>query len=105
SPLCGHRDTPRVLQRLSLLALRGTIVLAEAGRSRPGFAAFIQDFDAALGLFELSVAEAREMDAALVQLQRRFEGQITFFEFLDDGLEFGDGGFEIFDGTVHSSGL
>ena len=65
------------------------------------FAALVQNLDALLGLFESRVAEARQMDAALVELQRRFERQVAFFELLDDGLELGDRGLEVFDGRVH----
>ncbi len=51
-----------------------------------------------LGLFEPCVAEARQVDAALVELQRRFERQVALLELLDDGLELGDGGLEVLDG-------
>ena len=70
-------------------------------RCRPDLAAFVEDLDALLGLFESCVTEAREVDAALVELQRRFEGEVAFFEFLDDSLELGDRSLEIFDGGIH----
>ena len=43
------------------------------------------------------MAEARELDAALVELQRRLERQVAFFELLDDGLELGDRRLEVLD--------
>ena len=60
-------------------------------------AALVEDLDAPLGLLEPGVAEAGQLHAALVELQRRFERQVAFFELLDDRLELGDRGFEVLD--------
>ena len=60
-------------------------------------AALVEHFDAALGLFELGVAEARELHAALEELERLLEREIAFLERLDDRLELGDGGLEVLD--------
>ena len=49
------------------------------------------------------MAEAREVHAALVELQRRLERQVAFFEFLDDRLELGDRRLEVLDGGIHES--
>ena len=48
-----------------------------------------------------AVAEARELDAALVQLQRCFERQVAFLELLDDGFELGDRRLEVLDRGIH----
>ena len=66
-------------------------------RRRFELAPLVEDLDAPLGFFEAGVAEARELHAPLVELQRGFERQVALFELLDDGLELGDGGFEILD--------
>ena len=66
-------------------------------------AALVQDLDAALGLLEPRVAEAGQLHAALVQLQRRLERQVAFFELLHDRLELGDRRFEVLDGGIHVS--
>src|SRR4030088_1944061 len=63
-------------------------------------AALAEDFDAAFGLFEPRVAEPGQLHTALVQRERLFEGQIAFFELLDDRFELGDRGFEILDRRV-----
>ena len=47
------------------------------------------------------MAEARQLHAALVELERFLEREVALFEFLDDALELGDGGFEVLDGRVH----
>ena len=96
----GRRDTRR-LPPSSLLALNETILGGESRRCRPDLAAFVEDLDALLGLFESCVTEAREVNAALVELQLRFESEVAFFEFLDDSLELGDRSLEIFDGGIH----
>jgi len=53
-----------------------------------------------LGFFKPLVAEARQVDAALVKRERLLEGQVAFLELLDDRLEFDDSGLEILDGGV-----
>src|ERR1700730_6409889 len=58
-------------------------------------AALGEDFDAAFGLFEPRVAEPGQLNTAFVQRERLFEGQIAFFELLDDRLELRDRGFEV----------
>src|SRR5580765_1534261 len=63
-------------------------------RRRLQLAALVEDLDAALGLLELRMAEARELHAALVQRQRLLEGEVPVLEFLDDRLELGNRRFE-----------
>src|SRR5262245_8222289 len=46
-----------------------------------------QHLDLALGLLQLAVAEAREPDALLVELQRLLEGELALLELLDDLLQ------------------
>src|SRR2546428_8716251 len=78
-----------------------TVVVGGKGRGRRlQLAALVQNLDAALGLFEPRVTEARELDAALVERQRLLERQVALFELLDDRLELGNGGLEIFDRCV-----
>src|SRR5476649_1468653 len=74
-------------------------------RRRRGFqlAALVQDLDAAFGLLELRMAEARELDAALVQRERLLEREVALFELLDDRFELGDRRFEVLDGWVGHS--
>src|SRR5882672_8832015 len=67
-------------------------------RRRLQFAALVEDLDAALRLLELRVAEARELDTALVERERLLEREVAFLELLDDGFELGDRRFEVFDG-------
>ena len=50
-------------------------------------AAVVEDLDAGLRFFELRVAEARELHAALVELDRFLESQVPLFHLLDDGVE------------------
>jgi hypothetical protein len=59
-------------------------------RRRLQFTALVEDLDAALRLLELRVAEARELDAALVERQRLLEREVAFLELLDDRFELGD---------------
>src|SRR5204863_1329696 len=61
----------------------------------------VEDFDAALRLFEPRVTEARELHAALEELERFLEREVPLLERLDDRLELGDRRFEVFDGRVH----
>ena len=72
----------------------------ERRRRRLQLAALVEDLDAALGLLEPRVAEARQLHAALVQRQRLLERQVAFLELLDDRFELGDRGFEVLDGGV-----
>ena len=72
----GRRDTRR-LPPSSLLALNETILGGESRRCRPDLAAFVEDLDALLGLFESCVTEAREVDAALVELQRALQAGLA----------------------------
>src|SRR5262249_47969703 len=76
------------------------VVGAERGGRRFQLAALVEDLDAALGFLEPRVAEARELHAALVELQRLFEREVALFEFLHDGLELRDGGLEVLDRCV-----
>src|SRR5438874_1613747 len=66
------------------------VVGAERGGRRLQLAAFVENFDAALGFLQLRVAEARELHAALVELQRLLEREVALFELLDDGFELRD---------------
>src|SRR6476646_9845289 len=61
-------------------------------------AALVENLDPALGSFELRVAEAGELYAALEELQRAFECEVALLERLDDRLELRDCGFEVLDG-------
>src|SRR5687767_13867825 len=61
-------------------------------RRRLQLSALVEDFDPPLGFFETRVAEAREVDAALVQLERLLERKVALLEFLHDSLELGDRG-------------
>ena len=63
-----------------------------------------QDLDAALGVLEPGVTEARELHAALVQRQRLLEREVAFLELLDDRLELGDRAFEVLDGSISMTG-
>src|SRR5690606_1079767 len=74
----------------------------EARRRRLLRAAVVEDLDAALGFLEAGVAEARELDAALVERERRLERLVAVLEPLDDRLELGEGGFEVLDARIHS---
>src|SRR5688572_13749378 len=94
-PLFGApRDTTRTS--------RSVFVVREIQRRRrgPELAAFIHDLDPPLGLFETRVAEARQLHAALVELERFLECEVAFLQLLDDGFELGDGGLEILDGWI-----
>ena len=87
-------------------ALTGAVALvvgleAKRRRRRPHFATLVEDLDAALGLLELRVAEARELHAALEERERLLEREVALFERLDDRLELGDGGFEVLDCRIH----
>src|SRR5438105_14790593 len=75
-----------------------SFIRAEVRRRGCELATLVQDLDTVLGLFELRVAEARELNAALVELQRGLERQGAFLELLDDGFEPGDRRLEVHDG-------
>src|SRR5260221_11189580 len=60
------------------------IVGAKRRRRRLQLAALVENLDAAVGLFELGVAEARQLDATLVQGQRLFEREVPFLQLLHD---------------------
>src|SRR5437016_14220984 len=83
------------------------LVARQACRSRPQLAALAEQLNLAFGVFELGVAEFRELDASRVELERFLERQVAaFFQFLDDRLELGDRCFEILDsvrGFAHSA--
>ena len=96
------RGTRRASRRVTASAALG-IVGGERRRRRLQLAALVEDLDAALGLFEPRVAEARELDAALVERERLLERQVAFLELLDDRFELGDRGFEVFDRWCPSS--
>src|SRR5947207_15023969 len=74
----GHR------RRSSPPATVALVVGAEVGGRRCEAAALVEDLDPLFSLLELRVAEARQLHAALVQLQRCLEWQVAFFKFLDD---------------------
>src|SRR6185295_1955865 len=90
------------MRRESAVAL----VAGQPGRRRPQLAALAEQLDLALGVFELGVAELRELDAPRVELERLFERQVAaFLELLDDRLELRDRGLEIADRTVAVGGF
>ena len=70
---------------------------------RAQVAALVENLDALLGFLEPGMAEARQLHAALVELERFLECEVAFLELLDDGLELGDGGFEVLNCRVHQS--
>jgi hypothetical protein len=76
------------------------VVAGQAGRRRPQFAAFAEQFDAAFGVLETRVAKLRQRHAALVQRERLLQREIAVFELFHDRLELGDGRFEIPNGVV-----
>src|SRR6185295_16467121 len=76
------------------------IVGRERGRRGFQLAALVEDLDPALGLFEARVTEARQLDAALVELQRLLEREVAFFQLLHDAFELGDRRLEILDRRV-----
>ncbi len=94
SARAGCRDIPTAARR----ALLPLVVLREDGAGRAQVAALVQNLDALFGLFQPRVAKTRELDAALVQLERFLERQVSLFELLDDGLELGDRRFEVLNG-------
>src|SRR5204863_2396477 len=70
-------------------------VVGVAGERRGGgldLAALVEDLDAPLRLFELRVAEARQLHTALEQGERLLEREVSLFERLHDRLELCDGG-------------
>src|SRR6185436_8796236 len=77
------------------------LVLPQARRSRLQLAALVENLDAPLGVLQPRVAEARELDAALVERQRRLERQVARFELLHDLFELAERSFEILDGGFH----
>src|SRR5882762_7685944 len=87
--------TSRISRTVSAVVVGGK----RSGR-RLQLAALVENLDAALGLFEPRVTEARELHAALVQRQRLLERQVALFELLDYRFELGDGAFEVFDRRV-----
>src|SRR5262249_39603110 len=72
----------------------------EGGGRGLQFAALVEQLDPPLRLFEPCVAEAGELDAALVERQRLLEGEVAVLELLHDRFELGDGGLEVFNGRV-----
>src|SRR5262249_45782286 len=76
------------------------IHLFEGGGRGLQFAALVEQLDPPLRLFEPCVAEAGELDAALVERQRLLEGEVAVLELLHDRFELGDGGLEVFNGRV-----
>src|SRR3954447_18189393 len=81
-------------------------ILGERRRSRLQFTALVEDLDPPLGLLELRVAEARQLDAALIQGERLLEREVAFLELFDDRFQLGDRRFEVFDRRVgHVSAL
>src|SRR5262245_60565913 len=69
-------------------------------RRRPELAALGQNLDPSCSFFEACVTEAGELHAAFVERERLLERLIAFLEFLDDGFQLGDRGFEVLDGSV-----
>src|SRR5262245_33546268 len=73
--MAGHTASANVKCRPSALDLRlCLIVLAECFGRGPELAAFVEDFDATLGLLQARVTEAGQLHAAFVQLEGCFEG-------------------------------
>src|SRR5262245_29066561 len=76
---------------------RGVVIVGTRQRLRPRLPLGVehdvparvldQHLDPALRLLELAVAEAREADALLVELQRLFEGEVALLQLLHDLLE------------------
>src|SRR5262249_40930243 len=93
-----ERNSPKGSALTASTAL--CVIGGEGCRRRLQLTALVENFDAALGLLELRMAEPRELDTPLVEGQRLLERQVTLLELLDDGLELGDGGFKVFDGRV-----
>ncbi len=58
--------------------------LGRARARRVQLAALVEDLDAALGVLEPRVAEARQLHAALVERERLLERQVALLELLDD---------------------
>src|SRR5262245_46984598 len=96
--------TRAVVRKLS--SVGGATDLRSVGFVRKGcgrrlqFAAFVQDLDAALGLLEPRVTEARKLYAAFVERERLLERQVALLELLHDRLELGNSGFEILDRRI-----
>src|SRR4026207_110026 len=90
-----HMSTPHPTLSTPHSAL---FVLSQPRRGGLQVAALVQDLDASLGLLEARMAEARQLDAALVQGEGRLQCQLAVFEALDDGFELGESGLEVLDG-------
>jgi hypothetical protein len=92
--------------RRSSLRPGGVVVEAERGGRRPHLAPVVENLDAPLCRLEPRMTEARELDAALEELERLLEREVSLLERLDDRLELGQRGFEIFDRGINGvSGL
>src|SRR4051812_9780616 len=91
-----NADSGSVVTRSAAVAIVGP----ERRGRRLELAALVQDLDAPFGLLEARVAEARELHAALVELQRLLERQVALFQLLDDAFELGDRGLEVLDRRV-----
>ena len=78
---CGARRGSRA--NVTLVFVVGE---SERCRRRLQLAALVHDLDAALGFFEARVTEARQLHAALVELERFLEREVAFFELLDDAF-------------------
>src|SRR5690606_7678040 len=86
----------------SRYSLSGVIPLGERGRRRLQLAALVEDVDPALGLLEPGMAEARQLDAALVQLQGALEREVALLELPDDRLQLRDRRFEVLNRRIHT---
>src|SRR5262249_40095045 len=95
----SSRGVPRAEEASPSAIAAGRVAGQRRGR-RLDLAALVDDLHAALGLFELRMAEARQLDAALEQCERLLEGEVPLFERLDDGFQFGDRRFEVLDGRI-----
>src|SRR5262245_58372946 len=63
-----------------------------------------ENLDAAFGLLEAGMTEARQLDTTLVQRERLLERQVAFLELLHDRIELGDRCLEVPDGGVGGVG-
>src|SRR5438552_2529739 len=74
------------------------LVAREPRRRGPQLAAFAQQLNVPLRVFEARVAELGQRHPALVELERLFDRQVAaLFELLDDGVQLADGCFEVLD--------
>src|SRR6476660_8641479 len=75
---------------------------AQRGRRRLDVAAFGEDFHAPLRLFELRMAEPRQLHAALEQLERLLQREVAILEPLHDRFELADRRLKVLDCRIHN---